>query len=642
MSVRGGSRNLGGGAAALHPPAPPQGFPWAGAGVGELDVDSTNTSVSSAAAHRDAYTYMWQREVVSDADLALRLQEEEVAEQQRRRRHVADEQQNLQDAQNLLLREQQMPLHPPIPPPDEFSDEGSPAAFETQDFRDEAMARDSMTDAEFEAWLRQQASETHQRPAVAAEAVADVRVSLPHTSHEPVEAAQPTGPPVWLPQSQQHAGAVGTASDDGTFSVVAPALSDSQFAAWLELQQQRDLQQEAPQQGVGMQETAADTRHVASVPGVPPATGAGAGAAPGAMTDEELAAWLQEQDEAEAMDPLQRESLPQPAPGSQQNTGNRSAGLGEADSSRGAAAESQQQDQSQELSDEAFARLLQEQEDAAAAQPEPEAGTGSANRGRPDAARSSGSSWPDMNWRNLPFADQAHKCLPMMASICGGDIGGGGGALVGCFTGLQLGDCVGCSSAVTWICALAGALFGSYSSTNRHGRPGVPSMDWLRAGGRSGGRENDWYPDSSDEDEPEQQHRGLDPTTIDSHTIGHVYGEASSSAAPVPGESDAATGENRQCMICMEAFASGDVLRTLPCLHRYHQNCADEWLRRSRECPICKRDITEVFLPPAEVPAPRRGGTTLTARLRNTAAGETAARASNAMRSLLRRGSRRR
>lgn len=46
-----------------------------------------------------------------------------------------------------------------------------------------------------------------------------------------------------------------------------------------------------------------------------------------------------------------------------------------------------------------------------------------------------------------------------------------------------------------------------------------------------------------------------------------------------------------ECAICMEAFAEGIPVRTLPCLHRYHVACADLWLAQHPECPICKHRL---------------------------------------------------
>lgn len=50
-------------------------------------------------------------------------------------------------------------------------------------------------------------------------------------------------------------------------------------------------------------------------------------------------------------------------------------------------------------------------------------------------------------------------------------------------------------------------------------------------------------------------------------------------------------GEQSSCTICMEDFKVGDDVKTLPCLHLYHMDCIDAWLRHGNDCPICKTCI---------------------------------------------------
>lgn len=44
----------------------------------------------------------------------------------------------------------------------------------------------------------------------------------------------------------------------------------------------------------------------------------------------------------------------------------------------------------------------------------------------------------------------------------------------------------------------------------------------------------------------------------------------------------------KACTICMEDFAAGSEVRTLPCLHGFHSSCVDRWFERQALCPNCK------------------------------------------------------
>ena len=44
------------------------------------------------------------------------------------------------------------------------------------------------------------------------------------------------------------------------------------------------------------------------------------------------------------------------------------------------------------------------------------------------------------------------------------------------------------------------------------------------------------------------------------------------------------------CVVCLEDFEAGDVVRALPCRHAFHADCIDQWLLTRRACcPVCKR-----------------------------------------------------
>jgi len=47
----------------------------------------------------------------------------------------------------------------------------------------------------------------------------------------------------------------------------------------------------------------------------------------------------------------------------------------------------------------------------------------------------------------------------------------------------------------------------------------------------------------------------------------------------------------RGCLICLEDFVKGDKRKMLPCLHGFHVDCCDKWLKTNGSCPICKHRI---------------------------------------------------
>lgn len=58
------------------------------------------------------------------------------------------------------------------------------------------------------------------------------------------------------------------------------------------------------------------------------------------------------------------------------------------------------------------------------------------------------------------------------------------------------------------------------------------------------------------------------------------------------GEEDLSQAWCGECTICLCDYAVGDYQLTLPCFHRFHFCCAEQWLERSTECPICKHPTT--------------------------------------------------
>jgi hypothetical protein len=79
---------------------------------------------------------------------------------------------------------------------------------------------------------------------------------------------------------------------------------------------------------------------------------------------------------------------------------------------------------------------------------------------------------------------------------------------------------------------------------------------------------------------------GMSPSTnrsrLDEQTLVALFRQ--------PGQAQSAL-EHQECAIRFESFADGEYLRTLPCMHRYHVACVDEWLAESCACPMCKYEI---------------------------------------------------
>jgi len=54
--------------------------------------------------------------------------------------------------------------------------------------------------------------------------------------------------------------------------------------------------------------------------------------------------------------------------------------------------------------------------------------------------------------------------------------------------------------------------------------------------------------------------------------------------------------QQEECAICQDAIdpdAGEDVVRELPCRHRFHRACIELWLARSQTCPCCRYELEQ-------------------------------------------------
>ncbi|KAJ0231040.1 hypothetical protein HA466_0301980 [Hirschfeldia incana] len=53
------------------------------------------------------------------------------------------------------------------------------------------------------------------------------------------------------------------------------------------------------------------------------------------------------------------------------------------------------------------------------------------------------------------------------------------------------------------------------------------------------------------------------------------------------------SGEDASCCICLAKYGDDEAVRELPCLHVFHVDCVDKWLKINATCPLCKNEVGE-------------------------------------------------
>ncbi|CAL1390211.1 unnamed protein product [Linum trigynum] len=46
-----------------------------------------------------------------------------------------------------------------------------------------------------------------------------------------------------------------------------------------------------------------------------------------------------------------------------------------------------------------------------------------------------------------------------------------------------------------------------------------------------------------------------------------------------------------ECVICLEEWKAGEVVKEMPCKHRFHGGCVEKWLGIHGSCPVCRHQM---------------------------------------------------
>ncbi|XP_022251168.1 E3 ubiquitin-protein ligase RNF181-like isoform X1 [Limulus polyphemus] len=49
--------------------------------------------------------------------------------------------------------------------------------------------------------------------------------------------------------------------------------------------------------------------------------------------------------------------------------------------------------------------------------------------------------------------------------------------------------------------------------------------------------------------------------------------------------------EGEKCPICLKEYEEGEVVKQLPCCHKFHFSCVLPWLGKTNTCPVCRHEL---------------------------------------------------
>ena len=79
---------------------------------------------------------------------------------------------------------------------------------------------------------------------------------------------------------------------------------------------------------------------------------------------------------------------------------------------------------------------------------------------------------------------------------------------------------------------------------------------------------------------------------IELGVIGDVNGHQEILLIPVPRENFVFVNGESECIICLEEFASNDIMANTLCGHAFHLHCLRSWnARNANSCPMCRNNL---------------------------------------------------
>nr|CAN60068.1 hypothetical protein VITISV_012400 [Vitis vinifera] len=87
---------------------------------------------------------------------------------------------------------------------------------------------------------------------------------------------------------------------------------------------------------------------------------------------------------------------------------------------------------------------------------------------------------------------------------------------------------------------------------------------------------------------PSMSEEEINALPVHKYKVAGTQGGGSSMQQGSSSASAEAPDDELTCSVCLEQVNVGELIRSLPCLHQFHANCIDPWLRQQGTCPVCK------------------------------------------------------